>query len=405
MLALAIQCLLLIYIIFCFNKNNCQVVLKNFSWIWVSLALWLVVTLVQAMALFGYHNYDKYTAFLELNLYFAYGCFLFLMLCLLSNVTRVRIVIYVLVLVAMAQTAFGMMNYYDIQTPFEWMPTYYARSRVTGTFVNRNMYTNYIVMIVGFIIVPVILKNTRVKAAKVFSWNGMKKLFFASLCLTLFVLLMFGVVLSGSKGGPLAFIIGLIGVSALSYHSKYSRFNVVGFVGAAMAFVVGVQYFGADLLISRLQRIFSDSSDRFEQWNATITLISDKLFLGYGPGSYEIAYKTGIPITASPLVHDHAHNDYLELIFEQGLIGGLSLFIGISLAIYYGYRKLVRSRSGSRAILILSAMLGIISMIVHASYDFPFQVPSNVILFLGLVSIMLASTHIEFRPQIRQSGT
>jgi len=391
---IAIEILLLSHLLFFFNSSNSRLILSRYRWIWLCLTLWIGLTITQSLTLFEYRNYDRYASFQELNLYIGYVGFLLLMMLLLNSVKRIKIVISVIIVIALAQTFFGMANYYSGESPFGWRPTHWAAHRVTGTFINRNFYANYIVMSIGFALMPLMLKQFGRHRSPDASANKLNRQSIELIFLGISVFLLSGIMLSGSRGGIIAFAGGLAGALLFSRFSKFARLRIGRFV---VIVVLGLGFFGFDLLKSRFANVFVDGFARLEQWKATTELILEKMLFGYGPGSYEIAYKSAIPITSSPLTHDHAHSDYLELLLEQGLAGGLLLLIFISLVFYFGIERLKGARSNNRVLILLSALFGIIAMLCHAIYDFPFQVPSNVVLFLTLVSIMLAAEHLPFR--------
>ena len=389
-----IEILLLAYLMFCFGSSNSDVILGRYRWMWLSLTLWIGLTIAQALPIFEYRSYNRHGSFQELNLYIGYVGFLLLMLFLLNSVKRIRFVISVLILIAVAQTFFGMANYYSGESPFGWRPNHWAAHRVTGTFINRNFYANYIVMSIGFVLVPLMLKQFGRHRTHDASANNLNRQSIEVIYLGISVLLFSGLLLSGSRGGIIAFAAGLVGALMLSNFSKIARLRIGRLI---LIVALGVGFFGIELLRSRFANVLVAGFERLEQWKATIGLILEKVLFGYGPGSYEVAYKSGIPITSSPLTHDHAHSDYLEILLEQGIAGGILLLVFISIVLYFGIEKLKKAQSNNRVLILLSALFGMIAMLCHGIYDFPFQVPSNTVLFLTLVSIFLAAEHLPFR--------
>jgi O-antigen ligase len=355
--------------------------------------LWIGLTIAQALPILEYRSYDLHGTLQEINLYIGYVGFLLLLLFLLNSVKRIRFVICVLIVIAVAQTFFGMANYYSGESPFGWRPNHWAAYRVTGTFINRNFYANYIVMCTGFVLMPLMFKQFGRHRTHDASANKLNRHSVDIICLGTSVFLFSGMLLSGSRGSIIAFAAGLAGTLMLSYFSSITRLRIGRLI---LIIALGVGFFGIELLRSRFANVFTDGFARLEQWKATTGLILEKALFGYGPGSYEVAYKSGIPITSSPLTHDHAHSDYLEVLLEQGLAGGFLLLVFMSIVLYFGIERLKKARSNNRVLILLSALFGMIAMLIHSMYDFPFQVPSNTVLFLTLVSILLAAEHLPF---------
>ncbi len=72
--------------------------------------------------------------------------------------------------------------------------------------------------------------------------------------------------------------------------------------------------------------------ERVAHWEAAAAMWSDRPWLGQGPGHYELVYdRYRLPRWSAPL--GHAHNYYLHLLAEDGLVGlaGYLLFFGACL--------------------------------------------------------------------------
>jgi tetratricopeptide (TPR) repeat protein/O-antigen ligase len=83
-----------------------------------------------------------------------------------------------------------------------------------------------------------------------------------------------------------------------------------------------------------------------------------------------------------------AHNDYLELLAEGGAVAfGLTVWLGVA----YGRRALRRlGRRGSGvSVSRLGLLLGLLSLAVHAAFDFNHQVPANALLFVTLAAMVI----------------
>lgn len=397
-IAIAIYSLLLAYVLFFFNSTNCKFIVKRYIVIWIALISWIVITAIQAFEILGYESYDRYTSIHELILYVAYIGFLFLMLCLLSNVARIYIVVVLLISIAIAQTVFGMVNYYSGQTPFGWQPTHYAGSRVTGTFINRNYFANFVLMCLGFSLVPLMIRKASWPVSSALLGEKLNTGSLYLMMLGISVFMFAGILLSGSRGAIIAFVVAIIFTVSISKLNKNTKHK---FGSILIIAVISLLLVGYKLLQTRMEGIISDAGIRMEQWRASMELFTEKWIMGFGPGSYEIAYKSKIPITANPLIHNHVHNDYLELMIEQGMVGALPLGVFLIFSLYFGVGKLKQSNSYLRVLLLLSSLFGIIAMLCHSLYDFPLQVPSNCLVFMLLFAILLASTHVSFRTRNR----
>ena len=126
--------------------------------------------------------------------------------------------------------------------------------------------------------------------------------------------------------------------------------------------------------------------ERIAHWQAAINMARDKPFLGVGLGNYEIAYDTYRLINWSdPL--GHAHNLYLNMLAETGLIG---LCVYLAFWLWIGtltWRVRVHPDPTARSIAI--GLLGCWTYLaVHSVFDNLYV--NNLFLHIGVLLGMLA---------------
>jgi O-antigen ligase len=84
---------------------------------------------------------------------------------------------------------------------------------------------------------------------------------------------------------------------------------------------------------------------------------------------------------------DHAHNDFLELLADTGLIGGLcgAFFIGVLFR-----QRFVNFRiaiGGVERALIVGPLVACLGLLLHSLVDFNLHIPSNALIFLLLAGM------------------
>ncbi|HET9532971.1 MAG TPA: O-antigen ligase family protein, partial [Blastocatellia bacterium] len=177
--------------------------------------------------------------------------------------------------------------------------------------------------------------------------------------------------------------------------SRIVSFIRSGAVAVAVIAVisVGLMWVGPDRIAERVTSgsLTGDAGETFYAsrgwiWRDTISMIRDNPVLGVGFGAYETVY----PIysqTSGTLIVGQAHNDYLQILADCGLIGGLlaGWFIWqVSGSISRG----VRSRDRLLAGLAMGASAGVFAIMVHSFLDFNLQLISNALLFMMLLSVV-----------------
>jgi hypothetical protein len=115
-------------------------------------------------------------------------------------------------------------------------------------------------------------------------------------------------------------------------------------------------------------------------------MIGDFLPTGTGKGTYVNAYPMYEKVD-DRLRLSYAHNDYLEFVAENGIVGGGALIVaGLGLAVWLA--AMWRRRRGSFAKGIgLGALLGMTAILIHGLTDFNLQIPANAIYFTTLAML------------------
>lgn len=114
--------------------------------------------------------------------------------------------------------------------------------------------------------------------------------------------------------------------------------------------------------------------------------------LGSGPGTFSDVYTAFQPVeqVGAGFVK-HAHNDYLELLLETGVVGIslLIFFLGIFL---YGWAKLWQQARHPLFMLKVGVGVGMLTSLIHAFFDFNFHTIPHPMLFACFMAVFLKPT-------------
>lgn len=252
-----------------------------------------------------------------------------------------------------------------------------SNGAANGLFANRNHHAVFLASILPIIVVYAASANRS-------SGFGERKAFAALLlaCLIAPMLLVIG-----SRGGFAAAIVAVICLPFLyivtarrsQVRRSERRLRIVLVAGVLlMALVILWAIFSprAETLV-RVTGVDADPEMRFKVWPVVLEHIRTFGFWGPGPGTYEVAYKLIEPdVDLRPTYSNHAHNDWLEVVFTLGVPGGLLLLAGVSIVTRTA-AVLIRRRSDlpDQA----WGWVGIVMLIVFgvgSVGDYPLRVPS-----------------------------
>jgi O-antigen ligase len=219
-------------------------------------------------------------------------------------------------------------------------------------------------------------------------------------------------ILTLSRGGTISLLAEMIFIAAVSLsldreHSSRRRqhrppSSLIGVTAVGLiltAIVSGILWIGAEPVVSRFASNQTFYEARGSIWQDTWLLIRANPLLGTGLGAYETALpKFGLDAGRNGLIAQ-AHNDYLQVLADSGIVGGL-LLIWFLFALGQGIAGALSLRDPLLAGVGLGCGAGAVGMLVHSFFDFNLQLPSHGLLFLCLSTIATRVKAIAAEPVV-----
>jgi O-antigen ligase len=259
-----------------------------------------------------------------------------------------------------------------------------------GPFVNRNHFAGFCVMAVGLAGARVLLRTVQRERM--------------ALHICYLIIMCSGIVLCASRGGFLAlvgviFFLAMISVGGRKdVESGKERSLKMRFAATAILLVVmavGAMFItSSDDLMQRFANIQAETEvgetpdmkfSRSELWQNTSKMIKDHPILGVGLGAYQFVYPR-YDQSSGILRAEQAHNDYLHIIAETGVIG-LILTISFIVILFGKGFALMQTKNKRRSAVILGSLAGCFGIAIHSFVDFNLQVTNNAQLFLALAAL------------------
>jgi len=267
-----------------------------------------------------------------------------------------------------------------------------------GPFVNRNHFAGWMLMGLPLTLGLLCAGLAREMRGVAPHWRA-RVIWFSSpaanrlLLLTAAAALMaLSLVLTLSRSGIAAmFAAFTLTAFAVVRHQASTRRRAVVLACLAMVFVAAVGWAGVGVVMERFAAPdWTELGDRPRAWADARDVIADFPLVGTGLNTYGGA--TVFYRRHAPDVHYvEAHNDYIQLAAEGGLLVGVPAACAIALLISAVRRRFADDRDASATAywLRVGASAGLVAIALQEMLDFSLQMPGNAAMFAALCGVAL----------------
>jgi len=338
----------------------------------------------------------------ELPLFLAGPCLYFVVINNIYNERQVNHILNIILFIGTLFGIYGIFQYNDMEIFTFWQGNV-GRQRVFGLFGNVNYFAEYLIVPLS-IAVPLFLTTK----------NRIRK-----------ILLLFGILTMGAtliftftRGSYLGFGVAVIFMFSLFFFSRGKNFIkdnkrlfiiiLIVIIAAASLFILPNPLNKPGTTISKLKERVSITKlanefsfgRRMATWKFTTLMIKDRPLLGSGIGTFKYNtlryqakfFEQGDNRSLYPYgFSDKAHNEYLQLWAELGIIG-LAIFLWLIIAYFnYGISNLKRERNEQKQGVMIGLMGAVVAVLVDGLFGFPLHLPATIVLFwlaIGLTVVM-----------------
>jgi len=308
---------------------------------------------------------------------------------------RLRLLVRTIIFFGFFLAIFGLTQSVVSPTKVYWVREL-AQSTAFGPFINRHHFAGYMELTLGL---PLGL---------LFAGSLEKEKRF----IYLFVALLMGValIMTNSRGGIISVVAEILFLVALTMFRKRKRREAQDKAqrirraalrsALALALIVGlfagVVLLGGESVLSRFVGTVNSedpTTGRAHFWSVTTDIIKAHPFLGTGLGAFAVVY-TRYDSRNGLYRLEQAHNDYLQVLSDGGIVGAaLGLFFIVMLfRIGFARRE---SRDEFRSGVAVGALAGCFAVLVHSFFDFTLHTTSNALLFLVLAALATMNGRVE----------
>jgi O-antigen ligase len=268
---------------------------------------------------------------------------------------------------------------------------------IWGPFLNRNHFAGYLAMIIPLGLSLLLYRASRTDRSRYASWTGrlaalLTSSGFSSLGVWGLVSLVMAAALfmTLSRGGIISFLCSLTLLYSLARQRTGLRRMIAPLAFIGMVLLLVIFFAGWDRISARFEQLTEDRNlKRASVWEDSLVMARDFPLLGTGYGTFGSIYSRYQTHSAMTF-YDHAHNDYMELLTDTGLIGFAT---AATLAGIFAAMVIRQWRSRRRTYVKALGAGGIAScaaMLVHGMTDFNLHIPANAMLLTVVAGITYA---------------
>ncbi|MCF7875430.1 tetratricopeptide repeat protein [Candidatus Bipolaricaulota bacterium] len=354
--------------------------------------------------------------------------YFYLIYLIVANTIRTRKeVIYFLV--ALTTSGFGATLYGTLQYLGVLRGPHGFAAR-PGSIISVMGNQNYLGGFVSYLFIPVVALVLTVDSKAIKAY--------LIVCLGIFFFLLFPI---GARGAWLSLVIAsIIFVSLLLYYKPIKNLRGMGTALFVILIVLLVAYlfasapgplnsvlsysaseagqnrggFLARVFRPIIRELVQEGGARAEDWYVGLEMLKDHPLVGIGLGNYKIEfldYRAQFLNTARgenfggfiPRAAQ-AHNEFVQFAAEIGILGILSILIGLGTLILNGFRRISFPEDRFTRVIGLSLIAGIFGFIVHATVSFPAHLPASSFAFVSFLGLLNSEQFGKSKYKLRPSG-
>lgn len=302
---------------------------------------------------------------------------------LAANVLRgrdqLRVLVVALVGMACLEAAFGLMQFVTRHGP----PSFLIRGRFLrafGTFEQPNPFAGYLNLTLPLALALFLSARGGYRFLARGGWlGGREPLVWGAAS----ALLMAGVAASLSRGAWLALAAAAVLLAAWVSQTPWRYLGWGAFAAVVVAWIGAVgllpgrlvtailQAFSVANVATDLHRLTPETfsaAQRLAYWIAGWRMFSDHAWLGVGMGNYAINYQK-YAVSGWETQLAHAHDYYLNLAAETGLVGLAAFLVFVAAATYQTWLGAFRSPDPFVRVIAMGALGMLVTLCVHNLFD------------------------------------
>ncbi len=298
--------------------------------------------------------------------------------------------IIVVMMVSVFESLYGIFEFFSGHRHILHLDGSALVSSVTGTFINRNYFAGYLLMVIPLSIGFLFAREAS-QRGRFMGWrHRLSSLDGKTLLIGFSVIVMIlGLLFSASRMGILSLLVSFSLISFLFRNPEMGKtFSKTVFLIFGLG-LLWAAWIGLDTVVSRFFTVSESFEERWKFWVNTFRIFRDYPIFGSGLGTFIQVFPMYRSFHIAGLV-THAENDYLQLTSEVGLLGAGLLLVTFLFLFLKGVSR-VRSMSHEepRRYMAIGGLVGILALMFHSLVERNIQVPANAFLYTFIWALVL----------------
>ena len=287
--------------------------------------------------------------------------------------------------------------------PYDWgKPIFEPVVRARGPFIDPDHFAGYLSLVFPLALACAVFPN--------FLTPRRATLAFRIQCGVASFVIFLAVLLSMSRGGWLGLVLGTVVMFALAVRRSapsdvespgISRFGALRLAVVGLVVLIGASMFfmGPDARVDTVGRVNQSAVEmttmvgRISAWKGGFSLIRDFPIFGVGLGGWpEIFERYQLP-PWQDLFFSQAHDDYIQLFAETGIVG-VAMFAWLAILIIRKVALGARSLEASAVPIFAALTAGIVALCAIEVFDFDLRIPAIAMLFAVFAGLLVRLTTI-----------
>ncbi|WP_291460432.1 O-antigen ligase family protein [Desulfobacula sp.] len=359
---------------------------------------WMSISVHQKATLSEFFRYATYVMFYVLTIQ------------LLKEKEMLQTTVLVIVFFGGLLAFSSILQFYLTEDMALWFRHSPINSIVVGPYANHNHYAGLMELIFPVVLGlflfyrPRIGNTSLIKGiAQIFSQEKANIHILIGASALLIVISIF---VSLSRGAMISTCFSLLLFTFFLLKRKISKGNTLLMIGLIIITTLSIGWFGWDQIFERFAKLKNAQGiiyqSRLDFWKDTQGIISHHTITGSGMGTFSHIYPLHRSFKRQGFL-THAHNDYLELLAEGGIIAFLLAASFLLTLFYKTYKTFSKRRDAFSIYLYIGCITAMVSILLHSFTDFNMHIGANGLWFFFIAGIAVSAANTGLRKQSKET--